>query len=89
MRNIFVATIFILSAQTASADTKAADACKETLTPVGQQVYDASMAQKPTAATAKGIVTKEIKKMVFSGKLGMSDARTVGEAVGNCMKKLE
>lgn len=89
MRKILVLTLFSLSANTASADTKAADACKETLTPVGQQVYDASMAQKPTPATAKGIVTKQVKKMVFSGKLGMSDARTVGEAVGNCMKKLE
>ena len=68
---------------------KAADACKATLSTVGQEIYTAALAQNPTAATGRSIVTKEVEKLIGEGKVSMSDGRKAGEAVGVCLKKLK
>lgn len=83
----FVVCSFIASM--ASANTQAANACKETLSPVGQQIYTAVVAQNPTPSTGRSLVTKEVKKLMAEGKVDFSEGRKAGEAAGACLKKLE
>lgn len=73
----------------ASADVKAADTCKAKLSPVGQEIYEASLAQDPTATTGRDIVTAEVKKPIGEGKLSLLDGRKEGEAAGDCLKLLK
>ncbi len=84
-------TILVLSLAggVAHADKQAAEACRAALSPVAQEVYNATIAQSPTKATAAGIVKAEVEKLMSEGKLSMSDARKEGEAAGACLKDLE
>ncbi|MEP2031247.1 MAG: hypothetical protein ABJI96_21315 [Paracoccaceae bacterium] len=83
------ALIFVFLSSMASADVKAADACKAKLSPIGQQIYAAALAQNPTEATGRGIVTKEVEKLMNEGKVSLLEGREAGEAAGNCLKKLK
>lgn len=78
-----------LAAGTASADTAAADACKAKLSPIGQQIYTAALAQHPTEATGRAIVKQEVETLIKDGKVSLSDGRTAGEAAGQCLKMLK
>ncbi len=89
MRQTAMIFAIALSAGSAFANTQAADACKATLSPAGQQLYEATMAKNPTKETARGIITKEVEQQISDGKVSMSEGRKEGEAVGECLKKLE
>lgn len=89
MRIATTVLIFSFYATSAYADKAAADACKETLSPIGQQIYTATMAQNPTKDTARGIITKEVEGLISDDKVSMLQGRADGEAVGDCLKKLE
>lgn len=89
MRYIVSIFAFAFTTGVASADVKAADACKATLSPIGQEIYTAALAQHPTSATGRNIVTKEVEKLMGEGKVSMSEGRKAGEAVGACLKKLK
>jgi hypothetical protein len=87
-----IAPIFLilsLCASVAQANTTAADACKEKLSPIGQEIYTTSLAQHPTKETGKSIVTSEVEKLISDGKLSMLDGRKEGEAAGDCLKLLQ
>jgi hypothetical protein len=89
MRSAIAVFAFFASTGAALATTQAAEACKEALSPVGQQIYAEAITQKPTPATARGIITKEVESLIANGTLSMSDGRKEGMAVGECLKKLE
>lgn len=89
MRKASVLLIFLLSTGAAHADKSSADACRATLSPTGQEIYDATVAADPTPQTARGIVTKEVEKLISAGKVSMAEGRKDGQAAGECLKKLE
>lgn len=89
MRIVTTALIFTLLSSIASADVKAADACKAKLSPTGQQIYTAALAQHPTEATGRSIVTKEVEKLMSEGKVSLLEGREAGEAAGDCLKLLK
>lgn len=89
MRGVAVVVMFGLSAGAAQADKVAAEACRATLSATGQEIYDATLAAGPTPATARGIVTKEVEKLIAAGKVSLSEGRADGRAAGECLKKLE
>ncbi len=81
------ALIFVAGA--AQADRAAADACSKGLSPVQQQIYEAVVAQNPTQATGRDLVTAEVKKLMSEGKISLLDARSDGEAAGHCLELLK
>lgn len=89
MRSFIIAITTALLAGSVSADEQAADACKSKLSPIGQEIYTASLAQHPTQATGHEIVKSEVEKLMAEGKISMSDARSEGQAAGNCLKLLQ
>lgn len=89
MRLAISTIVFTLAAGSVSADAQAADACKSKLSPIGQQIYTASLAQHPTQATGREIVKSEVEKLMAEGKISLSDAHSEGEAAGECLKLLE
>jgi hypothetical protein len=89
MRNSALILALALWTGAALADTQAAEDCRATLSPAGQEIYDATIAQKPTADTARSIITKEVEALMAAGKVTMSEGRTDGQAVGECLKKLD
>ena len=72
-----------------SADVKAADACKAKLSPIGQEIYEAALAQHPTPSTGRSIVTDEVKKLIGEDKVSLLEGRKEGEAAGDCLKLLK
>lgn len=90
--NMRAVLLFLAGSSTASvaqADATAAAACRADLSPAGQEIYDASLAQKPTPSTGRSIVTKVVEHMMAEGKISMSDGRKEGKAAGACLEKLE
>lgn len=73
----------------AIADEAAAAACKAALSPLGQEIYTTTLAQNPTPATARGIITKEVEKLVAEGKTTIAEGRTAAEAAGTCLELLK
>jgi hypothetical protein len=84
-----IALALALSVHAAPADTAAADACKAKLSPVAQEIYAATLAQNPTAATGREIVKTEVEKLMAEGKVNMLSGREAGEAAGHCLQLLE
>ena len=76
-------------AGTAVADTQAADACAAKLSGPQKEIYAAVVAGHPTKDTARGMVVSEVEKLVKAGTLSSLDARSAGEAAGDCLKLLE
>ncbi|MDU9005271.1 hypothetical protein [Sedimentitalea todarodis] len=89
MRVFILALATTFCAGTVSADQQAAEACKSKLSPIGQEIYAASLAQHPTEATGREIVKSEVEKLMAEGKISMSDARSEGQAAGDCLKLLK
>ena len=89
MRVVGSFLMLVLMVSAASADQQAADACKSGLSPIGQQIYAAALAQKPTPATGRDIVTAEVKKLMAEGKVGLLEGRKDGEAAGHCLELLK
>ncbi|MCQ0093332.1 hypothetical protein [Roseovarius sp. M141] len=87
----YMATVFILALSTsvAAADTMAADTCKADLSPIGQEIYTAALAQHPTQATGREIIKSEVEKLMSEGKVDLSEGRKAGEAAGHCLKLLK
>lgn len=86
--SVAVAAVAVCAAP-ALADSTAAEACRATLSPVARQVYDATVAQHPTAADGRALVVAEVEKLMGEGKVGMADGRAAGEAAGKCLEMLE
>lgn len=89
MRLVITTFVIALSAGPLVADTQAADACKDKLSPIGQQIYTASLAHHPTPTTGRDIVKAEVEKLIGEGKIGLSEGRSEGEAAGACLKLLK
>jgi hypothetical protein len=66
----------------AMAGEAAAAACKRALSPLGQEICTTTLAQSPAPATARGIIPKEVEKLVAEGKTTISEGRTAAEAAG-------
>lgn len=88
MRNIVTIFFLVLTAGAAGADTAAANACKAKLSPTGQEIYTASLAQNPTMTTGREIIKTEVEKLIGEGKVSLSEGRKDGEAVGKCLELL-
>ncbi len=88
MRTILALALILLAPASALADQNAADACATGLSAAPKQIYEGTLAENPTAATARDIVVAQTKKLVSAGKLSMGDARSAGQAAGNCVKML-
>ncbi|MBK0328950.1 hypothetical protein I5535_16855 [Rhodobacteraceae bacterium F11138] len=78
-----------LSAGPVWADSQAADVCKANLSPTGQKIYAAVLAQHPTSSTGRELITSEVKKRMADGEVTLSEGRSTGEAVGKCLKLLK
>ena len=89
IRALLLVLALSLTASVAQADATAAAACRADLSPVGQDIYDASVAQNPTPSTGRSIVTKVVEHMMAEGKISLSDGRKEGKAAGACLEKLE
>jgi len=89
MKFLFPFLCFVCLTTVAYADQKAADACAASLSPPAKQIYQTTLANHPTPATARSIVVAEVEKMVGEGKLSMADGRAAGEAAGACLRMLQ
>lgn len=69
----------------ATADRAAGDACAAGLPPPSQQIYSATVANKPAPEAARSIVVAETKRMVRAGVLSPLKARSAAEAAGRCL----
>ena len=76
-------------ARAAAASTPAAEACAEELSGPEREVYSTVLAGHPTKDTARGMVVAEVEKLVKAGTLSSLDARSAGEAAGDCLRLLE
>ena len=73
----------------AFADRGAGDACAAGLSAPSQQIYQRTLANKPTPDTARGIVTSQTKKLVAEGQLRLSEARTAAQEAGKCLALID
>jgi hypothetical protein len=80
-----VAALVLLPA-TAWADAAAGNACAANLTADGKQIYTASMAAKPTAATMNDVLEKEARSLAMGGKIARGQARENAVAARECIK---
>jgi len=70
----------------ALADRKAGDACAAGLSAPSKDMYAKVVASNATPANARSIVVAEAEKLVAAGKLSMAEARSAGEAAGQCLE---
>jgi hypothetical protein len=70
------------------ADRKAADSCAAGLPPISRQIYDSTMAARPTKETGRAIVKAQTQKLIAAGQLTMVQARPAAEAAGQCLELL-
>lgn len=70
----------------AYADGPAGTACSAKLTPDGQAIYAASLAQNPTSDTLRDTVEREARSLVMGGKISRGTARDNAYAAGECLK---
>ena len=87
MFKFVVAAAFLTTAFTASAlaDSAAGSACAGNLTPDGQAIYAATMAQKPTMQNQRDTLEKETKSLAFNNKIARSSARDNAKAAEACI----
>jgi len=69
----------------ARADGAAGSACAATLTPDGQAIYAATMAQKPTMQNQRDTLEKETKSLAFNNKIARGSARDNAKAAEACI----
>jgi hypothetical protein len=85
LRPIVIIALSCALPTTASADRAAGDACAASLPPPSQQIYSATVANKPSPEAARGVVVAETKRMVKAGMLSPLKARSAAEAAGRCL----
>jgi hypothetical protein len=69
----------------ALADRAAGDTCAGGLAATSQEIYQRTMAEKPTPETVRDIVAAKTKELVAEGKLGMFTARSAAQDAGKCI----
>ncbi len=89
MTRILMLACLAMTPVAALADQAAAAACKGALSPLGLEIYTATLARNPTPSTARGIITGQVKKLVTEGKATIAQGRTAAEAAGKCLALLK
>ncbi len=73
----------------AFADRGAGDACAAGLSAPSQQIYQRTLANKPTPETARGIVAAQTKQLIAEGQLRLFEARAAAQQAGKCLALIE
>jgi hypothetical protein len=78
--------VFALAAM---ADAESAATCESQLSAPAKEIYSATLAEKPTKQTARGVIVAHVEAMIRDGKLSPGEGRAAGEAAGKCLELLE
>lgn len=82
---VAAASLAVMFMASARADGAAGSACAAKLTPDGQAIYAATMAQKPTMQNQRDTLEKETKSLAFNNKIARGSARDNAKAAEACI----
>jgi hypothetical protein len=82
---VAAASLTIAFTASARADGAAGSACASKLTPDGQAIYAATIAQKPTMQNQRETLEKETKSLAFNNKIARGSARDNAKAAEACI----
>jgi hypothetical protein len=86
-----VAAALVLAGAVAFAapNPEAARACRATLSPVGQQMYDVTAPHVTASSNIADLMRTHVRGLVMSGQLNRADAQAAAPAVGECLRHLK
>ncbi len=89
MSRLLMIGLILCAPVPAVADRGAGDACAAGLSAASQQIYQRTLANKPTPETARGIVTAQTKQLIAEGQLRVFEARSAAQQAGKCLALID
>ena len=70
----------------AHADTGAANACAEKLSPDARAIFDATLPQVVQGANLRSLLTASTRKLAYAGAIEVGSARASATAASQCLR---
>jgi hypothetical protein len=73
----------------ALADAAAGDRCAKSLPPDAKMIYRDAAPDLTRSTTIRAVLTSHVRRMVFEGRIKLSDARPAATAAAACLQALQ